>query len=217
MAARRAQCCSDVTPVLTVTLCVTAMLLPIVPLLTIEADARGGGAGGAGHGGGFGGRGGSFGGHGGFAGGVGGGLGFASGGGGLGLGGARSFSVARFGGAGIGGRPFGVGRFGGAGVGGLPFGVARFGGASVRARSFVVAPVAGPGIGARSFAARSFAGPSFTSPHVGVATARLAGSGGRFTTVSAGTLAWPRIKTATWGRGFFGNRAITNVAWRSPV
>src|SRR5262249_38304095 len=101
------------------------------------------------------------------------------------------------------------------GVGGLPFGVARFGGASVRARSFGVAPVGGPGIGARSFAARSFAGPSFTSPHVGVATARLAGSGGRFTTVPAGTLACPRIKTATWGRGFFGNRAITNVAWRS--
>jgi hypothetical protein len=48
MAARRAQCCSDVTPVLTVILCVTAMLLLIVPLLTIEADARGGGAGGAG-------------------------------------------------------------------------------------------------------------------------------------------------------------------------
>jgi hypothetical protein len=76
-------------------------------------------------------------------------------------------------------------------------------------------PPVGSSIGARSLAARSFAGPSFTSPHVGVATARLAGSGGRFTTVSAGTLAWPRIKTATWGRGFFGNRAIANVAWRS--
>jgi hypothetical protein len=108
MAARRARCCSDGMPVLTVTLCVAAMLLLIVPLLTIEANARGGGAGGGGHGGGFGGRGGGFGGHGGFVGGVGGGLGFTSRGGALGLGGARSFGVARFGGAGIGGRPFGV-------------------------------------------------------------------------------------------------------------
>jgi hypothetical protein len=215
MAARRARCCSDGMPVLTVTLCVAAMLLLIVPLLTIEANARGGGAGGGGHGGGFGGRGGGFGGHGGFVGGVGGGLGFTSRGGALGLGGARSFGVARFGGAGIGGRPFGVARFGGVGIGGRPFGVARFGGASVGARSFGLAPVGGPSVGSRSFAARNFAGPSFTSPHVGVATARLAGSGGRFTTVSAGMLAWPRIKTANWGRGFFGNRAIANVAWRS--
>src|SRR6476646_5448539 len=67
--------------------CVAAMLLLLVPLLTLEADARGGG----GHGGGFGG---GFGGHGGFAG-RGGGIGFA--GRGAGFGGARSFGGASFG------------------------------------------------------------------------------------------------------------------------
>src|SRR6516162_9211032 len=71
-----------------------AMLLLVVPLFTLEADARGGG-------GGFGGHGGGFGGHGGFAGRS-----------GMGFGGARSFGVARFGGAGVGARSFGVARFG---------------------------------------------------------------------------------------------------------
>src|SRR5262245_64125672 len=89
--------------------CAVAMLLLVVPLFTLEADARGG----------FGGHGGGFGGHGGFAG-RGGGMGFAARGGGLG--GARSFGVARFGGAGVGARSFGVARFGGAGVGHRSFG-----------------------------------------------------------------------------------------------
>src|SRR5262249_25291275 len=78
--------------------CAAAILLLIVPLFTLEADARGGG---------FGGHGGGFGGHGGFAG-RGGGMGFAARGGGLG--GARSFGVARFGGAGGGPPFFGVAR-----------------------------------------------------------------------------------------------------------
>src|ERR1700746_2309753 len=90
--------------------CIVAALFLVVPLFTLEADARGGGGG---HGGGFGGHG--FGGHGGgFAGR--GGMGFAARGGGFG--GGRSFGVARFGGAGVGARSFGVARFGGADIGG---------------------------------------------------------------------------------------------------
>jgi hypothetical protein len=166
--------------------CTVAMLLLIVPLFTLEADARGG----------FGGHGGGFGGHGGF-GGRGGGMGFAARGGGLG--GARSFGVARFGGVGVGARSFGVTRFGGAGVGHRSFGVARFGGSH---------------IGGRAIAGRSLAGRSLASPRV--ATARFAGAGGRFSTASARTLAGPGIRAASLGgRGVFGNRAIANVAWRS--
>src|SRR5215831_1980556 len=130
---------------------------------------------------------GGFGGHGG---------GFAGRGGG-GFGGARSFGVARFGGAGVGARSFGV---------------ARFGGSGVRARSFSVARVGGPRVGGRAFAGRSFAGRSLASPRV--ATARFAGTGGRFATASAGTLAGIR-GAHLGGRGVFGNRAIANVAWRS--
>jgi LTXXQ motif family protein len=204
---------SFISPVLTTGICLAAMLLLIVPLLTLEADARGGGGGGGRGGGGFGGHGGGFGGHGGFAGR--GGMGFAVRGGGLGLGGARSFGMARFGGAGIGARSLGVARFGGASFGARPFGVARFGGASVGARSFGVARMGSSSIGARSFPARSFAGRSLTSPRVGVATARLGGTGGRFTAVSASTLTGPGIRSANLGHGVFGNRAIANVAWRS--
>jgi hypothetical protein len=157
--------------------CTAAILLLAVPLFTLEADARGG----------FGGHGGGFGGHGGFA-----------GRGGMGFGGARSFGVARFGGAGVGARSFGV---------------ARFGGSSVRAHSFSVARFGGPRVGGRAFAGRSFAGRSLASPR-GIATARFAGTGGRFTVASAHTLAG--IRGAHWGgRGVFGNRAIANVAWRS--
>jgi hypothetical protein len=144
-------------------------------------------------GGGFGGHGGGF---GGFAG-RGGGIGFAARGGGFG--GARSFGVARFGGAGVGARSFGVARFGGAGVGHRSFGVARFGGSH---------------IGGRAFTGRSFTGRSLASPRV--ATARFAGTGGRFGTASARTLAGPGLRAANLGgRGVFGNRAIANVAWRS--
>src|SRR2546428_2276904 len=96
--------------------CTVAMLLLVVPLFTLEADARGGG-------GGFGGHGGGFGGHGGFAGR--GGMGFAARGGGLGFGGARSFGVARFGGAGGCARSLGGGPLRGSRACTPPFRVAR--------------------------------------------------------------------------------------------
>src|SRR5215831_14080013 len=105
-------------PVSMAGVCAAAILFLAVPLFTLEADARGG----------FGGHGGGFGGHGGFA-----------GRGGGGFGGARSF------------------------------GVARFGGAGVRARSFSVAHVGGPRVGGRAFAGRSFAGRSLASPRVATA------------------------------------------------
>src|SRR6266550_8750879 len=57
-----------VRPLMAGSACVAAMLLVLVPLVTLEADARGGGGGFGGHGGGFGGHGGGFGGHVGFAG-----------------------------------------------------------------------------------------------------------------------------------------------------
>src|SRR6266702_3646293 len=49
---RRAQSRSAVSAVLTTGACIAAVLLLVVPLLTLEADARGGGHGGGGHGGG---------------------------------------------------------------------------------------------------------------------------------------------------------------------
>jgi LTXXQ motif family protein len=52
-----------VSPVLTTGACMAAMLLLVVPLITLEADARGGGGGGHGGGGHGGGHGGGFGGH----------------------------------------------------------------------------------------------------------------------------------------------------------
>ena len=92
------------------------MLLLLVPLITVAADARGGGGGrggggfgghiggAGGHGGGFAGRGGGI----GFAG-RGGGIGFAGRGGGLGIG-TRSFSGSRVGGLGGGARSLGGSR-----------------------------------------------------------------------------------------------------------
>src|SRR5258706_6163217 len=50
-AVRRAQCRSAVKLVLTTGACMAAMVLIVVPLLTLEADARGGGSGGPGGGG----------------------------------------------------------------------------------------------------------------------------------------------------------------------
>jgi hypothetical protein len=123
---RRARSCLAKRPVLTAGACTAAMLLLAVPLFTLEADARGGGGGRGG---------GGFGGHGGF-GGRGGGMGFAARGGGMHLGGARSFGVARIGGAHMGPRSFGVARFGGARLGARPVGVAHVGGSRIAARSF---------------------------------------------------------------------------------
>jgi hypothetical protein len=213
----------------------TLPLIVSVLILEADARGGGGGGGGGRGGGGFGGHGGGFGGHGGFAG-RGGAVGIAGRGGGLGLGGARSVGVARFGGTNVGIRSFGVARFGGTSAGVRPFGVARFGGTSagvrsfgvarfggtsagvrsfgvarfggtsIAARPFGVAPVGGLNIRARSFAARSFNGRSFTSPRIGIATARLAGVGGRFI---------PGMGAANGGRGIFGSRTIANVAWQS--
>ncbi len=103
-AVRRAQSRSAVRLVLTTCACLAAMLLLVVPLLTLEADARGGGGhGGGGHGGG--GHGG--GGHGGF-GGHRGGMSFGARGGG----GFRAAHIgrARIGGAHIAARSVGVSR-----------------------------------------------------------------------------------------------------------
>ena len=84
---RRAQSRSAVRPVLTTGACLAAMLLLVVPLLTLEADAKGGGGGhgGGGHGGGgHGGGGHGGGGHGGKHGGGGHGASFVGHGGGYG-------------------------------------------------------------------------------------------------------------------------------------
>ena len=123
-AVRRAQSRSAVSPVLTTGACIAAMLLLVVPLLTLEADARGGGGGGHGGGGhGGGGHGGGFGGHGGgghFG-------GFGGHGGGHG-----------FGGHGFGGHRGGGGvraHIGRAHIGRTHIGRARIGRASIAARS----------------------------------------------------------------------------------
>src|SRR5215467_4286429 len=129
--------------------CTVAMLLLIVPLFTLEADARGGG---------FGGRGG---------------MGFAARGGGFG--GGRSSGVARFGGAGVGARSFGVARFGGAGVGHRSFGVARFGGSHIGGRAFAGRSFGGRSLASPRVATARFAG---TGGRFGTASARtLAGPG----------------------------------------
>ena len=128
--------------------CVAAMLLLLVPLFTLEADARGGGGGFGGRGGGFGGHGGGFGrgfgGHAGFAG-RGAGIGFAGRGGGFG--GARSFGVARIGGTHFVGRPFAGRSLAGRSVSGARVGMApaRFGGGT-RFATASVRPLAGPGL-----------------------------------------------------------------------
>src|SRR2546430_16551287 len=80
-AAPRAQSRRAVRPALTTGACIAAVLLLVVPLLTLEADARGGGHGGGGHGGG------------------------GHGGGGHGGGGVRSSKAAHIGGGRRGGAP----------------------------------------------------------------------------------------------------------------
>jgi hypothetical protein len=99
-AVRRAQSRSAVKLVLTIGAGMAAMVLIVVPLLTLEADARGGGGGGHGGGGhGGGGHGASFGGHGGGFGGHHGGISVGARGGG----GVHSFRAAHIGRAHIGG------------------------------------------------------------------------------------------------------------------
>src|SRR5262245_12658406 len=155
-----------VRPQVAGSVCVAAMLLLLVPLLTLEADARGGGGGFGGRGGGFGGHGGGFGGHVGFAG-RGGGIGFA--GRGAGFGGARSFGVARFGGASFGNRSFGVARIGGTHLVGRPFAGRSLAGRSLSGPRVGMAPARFAGSGTRLATAsvRALAGPGLRGAHRG--------------------------------------------------
>jgi LTXXQ motif family protein len=171
-----------------------AALLLIVPLLTLKAEARGGG----GHGGGFGGHGG---------------MSFAGRGGGFG--GGRAMGMSRIGGPGIGARSVGVSRIGGPGIGARSIGMSRIGGPGIGTRSFGGARI--DGVAGRSVGGSRFVGRSFGPQRGGVAAARLPG-GNRFTTASARTIDGPGgfSRTANLGRvhGLFGNRAIANAAWR---
>lgn len=126
--------------------------------------------------------------------------------------------------AGGGGRGGGVGGHGFGGHGGFAarsfggarsFGVAHVGGARIGARSFGVAHGGGSRSTGRAFSGRSSIARSVSSPRVGVATARITGSGGRLGTASTRTVVGAGLRTANFGRGVFGNRAIANVAWQS--
>jgi hypothetical protein len=131
--------------------CVAAMLLLLVPLLTLEADARGGGGGFSGRGGGFGGHGGGFGGHVGFA------------GRGAGFGGARTFGVTRIGGTSFGNRSIGVSRIGGTHlVGGRSLSGRSLSGARVG-----MAPARLAGTRFATGSVRPLAGPGLRGAHLG--------------------------------------------------
>jgi hypothetical protein len=167
--------------------CAVATLLLVVPLFTLEADARGGG----GHGGGFGGHGGGFGGRGGGFG------GFAARGGGFA--GARSFGVARFGGAGVGARSFGVARFGGSNIGGRAFAGRSFPGRSLASPRIATARFAGTGGRFSTASARTLAGPGL----------RAAGLGGRgvFGNRAIANVAWrSQFASARFHGRFVGSR-----------
>jgi hypothetical protein len=184
----------NVRPVLKTGVATAAALLLAVALMTLAADARGGGFGG-GHGG-FGGGGhiGGFG--GGHFGGFGGGRIGGFGGGRIGsFGGVGAARVRAFGGH-VGGFS---GRIGGMGFAGR--------GAGLGARSI------GATRGVRSFAGSRFPGRSLAGQRAGVSVARV--SGGRFATVPSRTLVGPGIRTVNLSRGVFGNRAIANAAFRS--
>jgi LTXXQ motif family protein len=167
------------SPAVTTGIGIAAVLLLAVPLMTVAADARGGG----GHGGG------------GFGGG-------RMGGGHIG---------------GLGGRGFG-GHIGGLGRGGV-LSVARHGGLGVAGRSFSGPRLASPG-------PRSVGGNHFVG-RTGVATARIAGGGNRFTTAAAhgvgpvaahggiGRVAGGPVAGRAMVQGAFGNRAIANPAFRT--
>jgi hypothetical protein len=171
--------------------CVAAMLLLLVPLLTLEADARGGG----GHGGGFGGHGGGFGGHVGFAG-RGGGMGFA--GRGAGFGGGRSIGVARFGGASFGHRSFGVARIGGTHLAARPFGGRSFAGRSLSGPRVGMAPARLAGTRFATASVRPLAGLGIRSAHLGR---------GVFGNRAIANVAWQsRFASSRFHGRFFGSR-----------
>ena len=177
--------------------CVAATLLLLLPLLTLEADARGGGGGFGGRGGGFGGHGGGFGGHVGFAG-RGGGIGLA--GRGAGFGGSRSFGVARFGGASFGNRSFGVTRIGGTHLVGRPFAGRSLAGRSLSGPRVGMAPARFPGAGTRLATAsvRPLAGPGLRGAHLGR---------GVFGNRAIANVAWhSRFASSRFHGRFFGSR-----------
>src|SRR6476659_1840451 len=178
--------------------CVAAMLLLLVPLLTLETDARGGG-------GGFGGRGGGLGGHGGgFGGGFGGHVGFAGRGGGIGFagrgagfGGARSFGVTRIGGTSFGNRSLGVARIGGTHFVGRPFAGRSLAVRSLNGVRVGMAP-ARFGSGTR-FATASVAGPGLRGAHLGR---------GVFGNRAIANAAWrSRFASSRFHGRFFGSRS----------
>jgi len=194
-------------------LSIAAMLLLIVPLLTVEADARmGGGGGGGGHFGG-GGGGGHFGG-----GGFGGGRGFGGGG----IGGARIGGMGGmgrgFGGMGISRGAMGVRSFSGAHIsrGGI---AARSFGGGVAGRSFTgsrvsTARITHSGASSRISRAGAIHGPAGSRLGLASAGARTAAAGA----LHAGSLArtGPLAHNANLARAHavFGTHAIGNVAWR---
>ena len=186
-----------VRPLVAGSACVAAMLLVLVPLVTLEADARGGGGGFGGHGGGFGGHGGGFGGHVGFAG-RGGGIGFA--GRGAGFGGGRSFGVTRFGGSSFGNRSFGVARIGGTHFVGRPLAGRSLAGRSVSVPRAGMAPARFAGGGGRFATAsvRPLAGPGIRSAHLGR---------GVFGNRAIANAAWQsRFASSRFHGRFFGSR-----------
>ena len=174
--------------------CVVATLLLLVPLLTLEANARGGGGG---HGGGFGGHGGGFGGHVGFAG-RGGGIGFA--GRGAGFGGARSFGVSRIGGTSFGNRSFGVSRIGSTHFVGRPFDGRSLAGRSLSGARVGMAPARfGNGTRFATASVRPLAGPGLRGAHL---------ARGVFGNRAIGNVAWrSRFASSRFHGRFFGSRA----------
>src|SRR5215472_16151580 len=198
-ALQRSSATSPINPALKTGLCIAATLLLIVPLLMVEADARMGGGGG--------------------------GRGFSGGG----FGGGRGFGGGGFGG----GRSFGgMGHVGGVSRGFGGMGITR--GSGFTGRSFSGAQISrGGGMAVRSFGGR-VAGPSFTGSRIasarishggaihGAATHRVAATGTRTGAVGAlhagglartGNIA--RAGNVARAQAVFGQRAISNVAWRS--
>jgi LTXXQ motif family protein len=152
---------------------VAALVAAAFAVLTIQADARGGGHFGGGRGGGMGMRGG-----GGFA---------------VHSFGARSFSGPRM-------------------------GVRSFSAPRIGARSFGAPRIGRPGVAVRSFQGNRFVGGSRALSGVRPANARFApGVGNRF--AGARSFAGPGTlsRTAFRGGAVFGNRYITNPAWRTAI
>ena len=139
-------------------------------------------------------------------------------------------------GRGGGGGHFSGGHFGGGRVGGMSMRGPVGGGGGFAVRSFSGRHVGGSGVGVRSFSAPRFsrsgvaARPAGTNRVVGgsrtVSGVRPAAAGfapgkagNRFVTASRGSLAGPGTLTRNVARGnaIFGNRFITNAAWRSAI